>query len=208
MGCSSISVVNSWKNPEIVLFDANKVLIVGLTPDSSIQENFETKMQAEFERFGVASMRSIDLFDIEFTSSEKSEAELNEFEELLIQRDFDAILFTKVIGFESKKTLGQKIDDFAKTIYGSFQEDYLSNQKIYFEDEYRKEFMVYNLQTSLYCICVGKERELIWRGTLDVNDKKNMKRVLNEYVDFIVDSLQKENIIFRDALSYNASFGL
>ncbi len=40
MGCSSISLVENWKNPDIVLFNANKVLIVGMAQDKNNRENF------------------------------------------------------------------------------------------------------------------------------------------------------------------------
>ena len=101
-GCSSTSLVTNWKNPEYVIFHANKVLIVGMTQDQEARAKFETKLQKEFKKRKVESFRSIDLFDVEFTSSEKSEEELNEVEQQLLDKDFDAILFTKVIGSENR----------------------------------------------------------------------------------------------------------
>ena len=53
MGCSSISLVENWKNPDIVLFNANKVLIVGMAQDKNNRESFETKLQHEFSERGV-----------------------------------------------------------------------------------------------------------------------------------------------------------
>ena len=41
MGCSSISLVENWKNPDIVLFNANKVLLVGMTQSEEAREHFE-----------------------------------------------------------------------------------------------------------------------------------------------------------------------
>jgi len=73
MGCSSTSLVTNWKNPDIVIFDANRVLIVGMTQQEEARVKFETKLQEEFAKRDIESFRSIDLFDIEFTSSERSE---------------------------------------------------------------------------------------------------------------------------------------
>ena len=98
MGCSSAELVENWKNPDIVLFDANKVLIVGMTQNEDARDDYETKLHREFKQRGVESMRSLDLFDVEFTSAERSEQELAEVEQQLLDKDFDAILFTKVIG--------------------------------------------------------------------------------------------------------------
>ena len=37
VGCSSSDLVSSWKDPEIVIFDAQKVLIVGMTSNEEVQ---------------------------------------------------------------------------------------------------------------------------------------------------------------------------
>jgi hypothetical protein len=141
-------------------------------------------------------MRSLDLFDVEFTSSEKSEQEIAAVEDLLIERDFDAILFTKVTGYESKKTFRKRLSE-VDGIYGRFRDDYLQHQDIYYRDDYYDEFMVYHAETSLYCICVGKERQLIWRGTIDITDPQNIKKTIDDYIKLIVLALEEQDIIFR-----------
>ena len=67
--CATIKVERSYKNPEVVLFHANRVLVVGMTPDMKAREQFETKLQEEFSRREVDAVRSIDLFDVAFTLS-------------------------------------------------------------------------------------------------------------------------------------------
>ena len=195
-GCSSIQLVENWKSPDIVIFDANKVLVVGMTQNMGAREEFETKMTKEFTKRGIGSMRSLDIFDVEFTSSEKSEQEIDAVEDLLIARDFDAILFTKVTGYESKKTFRKKISEL-DGIYGRFQDDYLEHQDIYYRDNYYDEFMVYHAETALYCICVGKERQLIWRGTIDITDPQDIKKAIDDYIKLIVLALKEQDIIFR-----------
>lgn len=195
-GCSSIQLVENWKSPDIVIFDADKVLVVGMTQNKKARENFETKMTKEFTKRDIEAMRSLDLFDVEFTSSEKSEQEIDAVEDLLVERDFDAILFTKVTGYESKKTFMKKISE-VDGIYGRFRDDYLEHQDIYYRDDYYDEFMVYHAETSLYCLCVGKERQLIWRGTIDITDPKDINKTIDDYIKLIVLALKEQDIIFR-----------
>jgi hypothetical protein len=194
--CSSIQLVENWKSPDIVIFDANKVLIVGMTQNEEARVDFETKLTKEFTKRQIEAMRSLDLFDVEFTSSEKSEQEIAAVEDLLIERDFDAILFTKVTGYESKKTFRKRLSE-VDGIYGRFRDDYLQHQDIYYRDDYYDEFMVYHAETSLYCICVGKERQLIWRGTIDITDPQNIKKTIDDYIKLIVLALEEQDIIFR-----------
>lgn len=196
MGCSSTSLVTNWKNPDIVLFDANKVLLVGMTSSEEARVQFETKLQNEFSKRNIESLRGIDLFDVEFTSSEQSEEELSEVEQQLLNKDFDAILFTKIIGSESKETFRKRMSNIDWSL-NSFNDDYLEHQPIFYEDDYYKEFTIYHAETSLYCICVGKERELIWRGNIDIIDPINIDKTIDDYIKLVVFALKEQDLIFH-----------
>lgn len=194
--CSSTSLVENWKNPDIVLFDAQKVLIVGMTQNEKARKSFESSLQKEFKKRGVEAMRSLDVFDISFTNSKKTEKELDDVEESLLDKDFDAILFTKIIGFENKES-------FIKTIakwdnyQGRFNDDYLNHQDIYYNEDYYDRFTVYHAETTLYCICEGKERAMIWRGSIDVTDPKNIDKTVQDYIKLVVVAMEEQDLIFR-----------
>ena len=190
-GCSSTSLVSNWKNPDIVIFDANKVLLVGMTADTEAREMFESELKKEFDRRGVESFRSIDLFDVEFTETRQSEEQLNEVEQQLLDKDFDAILFTKIVGSENRKMFKKNMGSLGDR-YGNFSDDYLDHQDIFYETGYYDNFTVYHAETSLYCICVGKERELIWRGAIDITDPQNIKKTIKDYVRLVILALQEQ----------------
>ncbi|MCX2720099.1 hypothetical protein [Lentiprolixibacter aurantiacus] len=196
MGCSSAQIVSTWKNPEIVVFDAYKVLVVGMTPNEEGREMFETKMVREFKRNGVEAMRSIDLFDVEFTNTPRTDVELDEVEEQLLARDFDAILFTKVLGSENRQSFRQRMADI-EGYDDRFRDDYLSHQDIYYDADYYDEFTVYHVETSLYCICVGKERSLIWRCAIDVTDPASIRKTVDDYVELLVVAMMEQDLIFH-----------
>ena len=195
-GCSSAELVSSWKNPEIVTFDAYKVLVVGMTPNQQGRELFETKMKREFTNYGVEAMRSIDLFDVSFTATRQTEKELDEVETQLLEKDFDAILFTKVLGSENRESFARRLADIEGYEH-QFRDDYLSHQDIYFEDDYYEQYTVYHAETSLYCICVGKERSLIWRGAIDITDPINIRKTVDDYIKLVVMAMTEEDVIFH-----------
>lgn len=202
--CTTAEIVNTWKNPDIVLFDAYKVLIVGMTPDQKSQEEFETKMTRQFKQRGVEAMRSIDIFDVTFKNAARSEAELNEVEQQLLDKDFDAVLFTKVLGAESRQSFSQKLADMDRN-NGRFKDDYMSHQDIYYNDEYYEEYTVYLVETSLYCICVDKERDLIWRAVLEIENPFEVHKTIDEFIDLVVMGLTEEDLIFRKEKTYETS---
>lgn len=204
LGCSSSELIDNWKNPEIVIFDANKVLIVGMTSNVKAQEEFETKMKRHFTKRGVEAMRSIDLFDVGFTDSERSEEELDDVEQSLLDKDFDAILFTKILGAENKETFRKEMSDLDK-FNSKFKDDYMSHQDIYYDEDYYDAYKVYHAETSLYCICVGKERQLIWRGIIDITDPSNVKKAVDDYVKLVTFAMEEQDLIFHKESDDNES---
>ena len=207
MGCSTSELVENWKNPDIVIFDANKVLIVGMTSNSKAQKEFETKMKRHFTHRGVEAMRSLDVFDVKFTDAQRSEEELDEVEQSLLDKDFDAILFTKILGSENKESFRREMIDINR-YHDSFKNDYLSHQDIYYDENYYDEYKVYHAETSLYCICVGKERELIWRGIIDITDPSNIKSVIDDYITLVVLAMEEQDLIFHKEIDEEDSTSL
>ncbi len=197
--CSTTQLVSNWKNPDIVLFDAYKVLIVGMTQNEDVRVEFENKLKREFDKRGIEDVRSIDLFDVKFTSAERSEEELTEVEDQLLAKDFDAILFTKILGSENKQTLRTKLSEI-EGYYDMFRDDYLQNQGIYREDKLYDTYTVFHAETALYCICVGKERQIIWKGAIDITDPRDFKKSASDYVKLVVLAMEEQDLIFHKTI--------
>ncbi|WP_299800244.1 hypothetical protein [uncultured Maribacter sp.] len=195
MGCSSISLVENWKNPDIVIFNANKVLIVGMAQNDDTREDFETKLQKEFTSRDVEAWRSIDIFDLSLTDSRKTDKELDDVEQSLLDKDFDAILLTKIIGSENRENFVKSIsrwDDHQSR----FNDDYLEHQGIYYDDNYYDQYTIYHAETTLYCICEGKERAMIWRGIIEITEPNNIDKAIKDYVKMIIVAMEDQDLVF------------
>lgn len=194
--CSSTEIVENWKNPDIVIFDASKVLLVGISNNAEARERFESKLQKEFEERNVEAVRSLDVFDVSFIDSKKTEKELDAFEQSLLEKDFDAILLTKITGFESRQSFRKSLTELYNYSDG-FNEDFRRHQNIYYDEGYYETYTVYNAETSLYCICMDKERSLIWRGSIDILDPENVEKTIKDYVRLLVVAMEEQDLIFR-----------
>lgn len=195
--CSSTSLVENWKNPDIVLFNANKVLLVGMAQKTDTREKFESQLQAEFQKRDIEAWRSIDIFDVSFTNSKKTEKELDAVEQSLLDKDFDAILFTKITGSENRENFMKTLsrwDDHQRR----FNDDYIEHQGIYYDEGYYEQFTLYHAETTLYCICEGKERAMIWRGIIDITDPKNIDKAINDYIQLVIVALEEQDLVFID----------
>ncbi|MGB3143966.1 MAG: hypothetical protein WBB24_07650 [Maribacter sp.] len=195
--CSSISLVENWKNPDIVLFNANKVLLVGMAQKTDTREKFESRLQKEFQKRDIEAWRSIDIFDVAFTNSKKTEKELDNVEQSLLDKDFDAILFTKITGSENRENFMKTIsrwDDHDRR----FNDDYIEHQGIYYDEGYYEQFTLYHAETTLYCICEGKKRAMIWRGIIDITDPKNIDKAIDDYIKLVIVALEEQDLVFLD----------
>ena len=166
-----------------------------MTPNSDSRRIFEEDLAAAIEEQGSAvAVRSIDFFEHSFTTSKKTEIELNEIEEQLLQADFDAIILSKVVSSESKTTLIKAINNLNQN-FSNFRDDYYVNQDLYYDKDHFETSTIYHTETALYCICPGKERELIWRGSIDLINPQNTDRSIRDYVKLIQKTFKEQQLI-------------
>ena len=194
VSCSSIELIENWKNPDIDVYSPNKVLLVGMTSNHVARQQFEKQLQDAYTARGIESVMSLDLFNQSFSSEKKTEEELKILENNLIDEGFDTILFTKVIGVEDKIAYKKDYDGYDRT-YRKFSEDYLKYQDVFYNPDYYDEYTVYHTETAMYCICPTKERELIWKGFIDVMDPQSIQETVNDYVRLIIIVLEEQQLI-------------
>ena len=192
--CNTTQLVDTWKNPEITTYAPSKVLVVGLTSNIEARQEFENKLKHELEIRGAEAVSSIDVFKPSFQTEKLTIDDLKELENDLIIDGFDTILFTKVIGVEDKIVYKEKYDDFDET-YKKFSEDYLKYQEIFYNNEYYNKYTIYHTETSMYCICPSKVRELIWKGYVDIIDPKSGDDTIKNYVNLVILVLEEEQLI-------------
>ena len=194
MGCSSTQIVDSWKNPEIGIYEPYKVLVVGLTSDETVRQQFEEKLKNELELRGSEAVISLDVLDSTPKTDQMTEAELDALENQLIEDGFDTILLTKIIGIEDKVAYRKNYKGYDET-YRRFKEDYLMHQDVFYDPDYYEEYKIYKAETSMYCICPTKDRELIWKGYININDPRSIKKTVNDYVKLALAVLEQEQLI-------------
>ncbi|WBX77049.1 hypothetical protein PG911_01965 [Tenacibaculum ovolyticum] len=192
--CTTTQLVQQWKNPEIDTLTISKVLIIGMTPNIEVRDQFEKLLKKEFELRGVDAVVSLDIFEPDFTTEKKTKKELKVIENILTANFFDAVLFTKVVGIEDKEVFLEEYKE-KKYLDVKFKEDYYNHQDILEDSRYYKKYKIYNAESSLYCICPTKDRELIWKGYIDVVNPTSLKETVNDYVNLLILVLEKQNLL-------------
>ena len=190
----STELVDSWKNPEVETYQPTKVFVIGMTSNVEARQGFENQLKAAFQWRGAEATASLDFFGSSVMTDKMSEAQLDTLESKLLDDGFDTVLITKVIGVDQKIRYKQNYDGFDST-YKKFKEEYLMYQDIYYNPDYYEEYKLYHTETSMYCICPTKERELIWKGYIDVTDPQNVQDIINEYVNLVIIALEEEQLL-------------
>lgn len=196
-GCSGTKLVDQWRSPEKGAFEAGKVMVIGISSNIVARKAFEQKLAIALEKKGVNAVESFDFFEQSFSAVEKSEKELGDIEKQLFDAGFDAVLFSTVTGSENKVTSVQSFKNLSQTL-NSFRDYYYSNQHIYYEDDNRETYKIFHTETALYCICPGKERELLWKGYIDIVDPQKMEQAVSDYVRILIRGLREQQLLVVD----------
>lgn len=194
--CSSIRVVDSWKNDEHLSFKPQKLLVIGMTDNLTARSIFEESLKTEFEKRGVNSLESLHVVDVAFTDSKKTEAEIDEMIAILSEKGFDAVIITAVKGVDEKKDYSQGYYTVDNQ-WQRFGRYYYRYQDIYYTPGYYNEYKVYHVETSIYNIDEKDDKSLIWVGAIDLVNPQNIRGTINEYVVAIIKRLEQDSIITR-----------
>jgi len=194
MSCSSTQLVESWKNPDIGIYEPYKILVVGLTSDEVARKQFEEKLKNELALRGSEVIINFDSLAQAPNKDKMTEEELDALEQQLIVDGFDTILLTKIVGVENKTSYRRDYSNYSET-YKRFKDDYLMHQDIFYNPDYYEKFQIYKAETTMYCICPTKDRELIWKGYINITDPRSIEKTVTDYVKLVILVLEEQQLI-------------
>lgn len=195
-GCSTIRVVDSWKNEDVLFFKPKKLLVVGITNNLTARKIFESSLKEEFLKRNINAYESSEVIEFSFTDSKKTEEEINSMTKELSQMGFDAIIISAVRGVDDKRTVsrGYYTVDYRWRRFGRY---YYRFQDIYYNPGYYDDYKVYHVETSIYNINEDDDKSLIWVGALDLVDPQDISKTVDGYVTAIITKLETEGLITK-----------
>lgn len=194
LGCASTQWTTEYISDEADAYQANKVLVVGLSEDAELRKSFETQMVASLEEHGLSAVRSGDFFETNFVDQHQTEADLNTIEGQLLEAGFDVILLSKVIGAAEKVNTMDDVREVS-AYYDSFSEDYYHSQEEYRYSQEPAVYTEYQVQSSIYCICPDKPRELLWSAVSAQVESDNPKQGIKKYTRVLMDRLEELSLL-------------
>jgi hypothetical protein len=194
LGCSSVKLIDSWKNPETPIFKPQKLLVVGVTQNLTSRKIFEENLKREFLNRNINAIESSDVFESTFTDSKKSEEEIDKMVSELSEKGFDAVIITAVKGVEERSSYnpGYYSIDYHWRRFGPY---YYRFQDIYYNPGYYNEYKVYDVETSIYNLNKDVNKSLVWVGAFQIVNPKTITKTVQEYVEAIINQLENRGII-------------
>ncbi|MEK6152263.1 hypothetical protein WIW50_03345 [Flavobacteriaceae bacterium 3-367] len=195
--CSSTRFVDSWKNSEVSALQPDKLLVIGMTDNLTARKIFEQELKTALTRRNIKAEESSIFLDGSFTESKKSQEEINAMIAELSADGFDAVMITAVKGVDENRsyTRGYYTVRYNWQRFGRY---YFRYQDVYYHPGYYDDYKVYHVETSLYDIKADENKSLVWVGSFDIVNPRNITSTVDDYVEKIIQQLEQEGLI--DAL--------
>jgi hypothetical protein len=188
-------MVDSWKSQDYINYHPKKILIIGITQNLTARKLFEQQLKTEFNSRGINAVESYDVFEATFTNSKQTEEDIQMEVDKLSNEGFDAVLISAVKGVD--EDVSYSADWYRSDYYWRrFGRYYYLYQDIYFDPGYYNKYKVYHIESSLYNLNENNDKSLVWVASYDIYDPKSINTSVKNYVKAIINSLEKDGIIF------------
>jgi len=190
LAAGSPKVEYSWKNPSYTGGSFKKILVLALNGKAENRAEFEDELVAAIARPGQKAVQS-------YQYAPRPDGTPLDVTDLRIQvRDhkFDAILVARLTKREQKTTYvpGEVYTPFP--YYGTFYGYYGALAPVIYTPGYMETEKEAQVEVNVYST-VKPDGELVWTGTTNTFDAKDVMKVIRELVKAVSVALEKENII-------------
>lgn len=193
--CSSSRLVDQYISPDGPGFRANKVLVVGMTPEGALQKQFEFSLVQALEKQNLNAVKSVDFFGDSLNRSQKYGKEREGLKQDLIDGGFDAVFFSRITGKDTKVSLAQSYRNLTRTfeIFG----EYSSKDPTIYESGDLENSPILHTETLFYCLCPERDNDLIWRGNIEIDNASTSEEAIQDYVKTLLKALKKNDLLPR-----------
>lgn len=191
-GCASTTrLVNQWSSPEYAAPRFEKIMVIGITRQPSMRRAFEDEFVTRLKATGVDAVPSYRFIP------EDGPVEETRLHEAVKQAGADATLMTRLVQVEKKTRVTPGIYQPAPAAFG-FYPGYAGAWYGYYEPPAVYQYDVYISETSLYDV---KKNQLVWSGTVETEEPRNIRKAISRYVDTVIDALKARNLLAARSLS-------
>ncbi len=176
-------LITSWKNPKIAGGNFKRVLVIGMSADPGNRADFEDALSAALTRDGLEVIPGNSILlrpDTSPINLEYVKTQIREFK-------IDAVVVSRLVSVKDTVT-------YIPPSYESFYGYYGAFYSVVYSPGYLMEEKTVRIETNVYAI-TPPEGHIVWNGTSDTFNPKDVKKVIKEVVKLVSTELTKSQII-------------
>lgn len=189
--CSSISVVDTWRNPNLQPARLHKVLVVSITRKDSNRAVYEDVLASELAKHGVEAVASHTVMPGDL----KGEATI--LDQAVKKAAAEAVLTVQTIKVERQTTVQP---GYVNNYPGYWYPEAFPSWDLYgyygsmasYGPAYISSYDVATIQVNFFGTATGK---LLWAATVSSSEPENIVSVAKDLAEMIAKSLLKEGLI-------------
>jgi hypothetical protein len=182
-GCGSSSVVQQWSSPDYVAPRFERIMVIGITRQAGMRRSFEDEFVAKLKATGVDAVPSYRFI------AEDGPVEEARLHEAVKQAGADATITTRLVQVDRQTQVSP--GTYRPAPYG-FYRGYAGAWSGYYDPPTVYQYDVFVSETNLFDT---KKDQLVWSGTVETTDPRDIKKELSRYVDTVIDALKKRNLL-------------
>ena len=182
--CSTASpIVSEWRNPAYALGPFKRIMVGGLSRETSVRRNFEDEFVIQLGAAGIDALASYRYIP------EDEGIDENNLKQSAQKARADAVLFARSVKMEQKTNYGPTFPYLSFGIFGSnvgASWSGLSGAP----GAYR--YHEYTSETTLYDVA---KNEVVWTGTIKTTEPENEQTAIKSYVEAVMKALDAQNLL-------------
>ena len=182
--CSTASpIVSEWRNPAYALGPFKRIMVGGLSRETSVRRNFEDEFVIQLRAAGIDALASYRYIP------EDEGIDENNLKQAAQKARADAVLFARSVKMEQKTNYGPTFPYLSFGIFGSnvgASWSGLSGAP----GAYR--YHEYTSETTLYDVA---KNEVVWTGTIKTTEPENEQTAIKSYVEAVMKALDAQNLL-------------
>ena len=182
--CSTATpIVSEWRNPAYALGPFKRIMVGGLSRETSVRRNVEDEFVIQLRAAGIDALASYRYIP------EDEGIDENNLKQAAQKARADAVLFARSVKMEQKTNYGPTYPNLSFGIFGSnvgASWSGLSGAP----GAYR--YHEYTSETALYDVA---KNEVVWTGTIKTTEPENEQTAIKSYVEAVMKALNAQNLL-------------
>ena len=185
-GCASTRIVNEWRNPDYVSPRFSRILVLGVSKQSTTRRIFEDAFVVSLRAAGVDAVASYRYVP------EDGPVDQARLQGAVKEADADAAIMTRLVRMETRTAVTPGLYHPAPDLGWGFYGGYSAVWVGYYEPPRIYQYDVYISETLLYDMA---SNQLVWGGTAQTTAPGDFKIEVRGYVEIVVKALRKEGLL-------------